>query len=291
MSGIKQQLAGSEIILTPGIYDAFGALMAERAGFTAAYLSGASIAYSRFGRPDIGLVGMEEVAGTLSDIAERVRLPLMVDADTGYGNALNVMRTVRVFERNGANVIQLEDQSLPKRCGHLQGKSLVSKGEMVGKVKAALDARRSEETLIMARTDAIAVEGLEAALDRAEAYLEAGADILFVEAPRDDDEMRAVTERFAGRAPLLANMVEGGKTPLKDAETLKQLGYRIVIFPGGLARAVGHLMEEYFASLKANGGTEPFRGRMLGFDELNALIGTPEMLELGSRYNDGKESG
>jgi 2-methylisocitrate lyase-like PEP mutase family enzyme len=290
MTTIREQLAGSEIIVAPGIYDAFGALMAERAGFAAAYLSGASIAYSRFGRPDIGLVGMEEVAGTLSDIAERVRLPLIVDADTGYGNALNVMRTVRTFERNGANVIQLEDQSLPKRCGHLQGKSLVPKGEMVGKIKAALDARHSDATLIMARTDAIAVEGLEAALERAEGYLEAGADILFVEAPRDDDELRTVTERFAGRVPLLANMVEGGRTPLKDAATLKQLGYRIVIFPGGLARAVGHLMAEYFASLKANGSNDAFHDRMFDFDELNALIGTPEMLELGSRY-DEKEGG
>jgi 2-methylisocitrate lyase-like PEP mutase family enzyme len=261
--------------------------MAERANFTAAYLSGASIAYTRFGRPDIGLVGMEEVANTLSDIAERVKIPLIVDADTGYGNALNVMRTVRVFERNGANVIQLEDQSLPKRCGHLKGKSLVSKAEMVGKIKAALDARRSDKTLIMARTDAIAVEGLDAALDRAEAYHEAGADILFVEAPRNDEEMQTVTERFAGRAALLANMVEGGSTPIKDAQTLKQLGYRVVIFPGGLARAVGHLMGEYFDSLKTHGTTDPFRDRMLGFNELNALIGTPDMLELGARYDKG----
>jgi 2-methylisocitrate lyase-like PEP mutase family enzyme len=286
MTPIKKQLAGSDIIVAPGIYDAFGALMAQRAGFSAAYLSGASIAYSRFGRPDIGLVGMEEVAGTLSDIAERVRLPLIVDADTGYGNALNVMRTVRMFERNGANVIQLEDQNLPKRCGHLKGKSLVSCAEMVGKIKAALDARRSADTLLMARTDAIAVEGLDAALDRAEAYLEAGADILFVEAPRDDAEMQAITGRFRSRAPLLANMVEGGNTPLKDAATLEQMGYRIVIFPGGLARAVGHMMAEYFESLKATGSTDSFRNRMLDFDELNALIGTPEMLELGSRYDE-----
>lgn len=182
-------LAHEAILVVPGVYDALSAAMAEAAGFQALYLSGASIAYTRLGRPDIGLVGMDEVAATLSAIAERIAVPLMVDADTGYGNALNVLRTVRLFERNGAAVIQLEDQQLPKRCGHLNGKTLVPPGEMVGKLKAALDARRSDATLIMARTDAIGVEGLEAALDRAEAYLEAGADILFVEGPNSHEEM------------------------------------------------------------------------------------------------------
>ncbi|MBT4491034.1 MAG: isocitrate lyase/PEP mutase family protein, partial [Rhodospirillaceae bacterium] len=184
---LRELLQAPEIVVAPGIYDAFGALMVERAGFPAAYLSGASIAYTRFGRPDLGLVGMDEVAAVLSAIGERVQAPLIVDADTGYGNALNVIRTTKLFERNGATVIQLEDQDLPKRCGHLAGKTLVPAAEMVGKIKAALDARRSADTLIMARTDAIAVEGLDAALDRAERYREAGADILFVEAPRDVD--------------------------------------------------------------------------------------------------------
>ena len=280
-------LQGPEIVLVPGIYDAFGALMVERAGFSAAYLSGASIAYTRFGRPDLGLVGMDEVAAVISAIGERVQVPLIVDADTGYGNALNVIRTVKLFERNGANVIQLEDQSLPKRCGHLAGKTLVPAGEMVGKIKAALDARHSADTLIMARTDAIAVESLDAALARAECYREAGAHILFVEAPRDVSEMRAVTNRLGGQAPLLANMVEGGKTPILPARELQEIGYSIAIFPGGLARAVGHLMGRYLASLQSHGDTGPFRDQMIDFDEMNALIGTPEMLAIGERYDAG----
>ena len=280
-------LQGPEIVLVPGIYDAFGALMVERAGFSAAYLSGASIAYTRFGRPDLGLVGMDEVAAVISAIGERVQVPLIVDADTGYGNALNVIRTVKLFERNGANVIQLEDQSLPKRCGHLAGKTLVPAGEMVGKIKAALDARHSADTLIMARTDAIAVESLDAALARAECYREAGAHILFVEAPRDVSEMRAVTNRLGRQVPLLANMVEGGKTPILPARELQEIGYSIAIFPGGLARAVGHLMGRYLASLQSHGDTGPFRDQMIDFDEMNALIGTPEMLAIGERYDAG----
>ncbi len=282
---LRDLLQGPEIVVAPGVYDAFGALMVERAGFAAAYLSGASIAYTRFGRPDLGLVGMDEVAAVLSAIGERVQVPLIVDADTGYGNALNVIRTVKLFERNGAAIIQLEDQDLPKRCGHLAGKTLVPAAEMVGKIKAALDARRSADTLIMARTDAIAVEGLEAALERAERYREAGADILFVEAPRDLEEMHAVTSRLGGQVPLLANMVEGGKTPILPARELQNIGYSMVIFPGGLARAVGHLMGRYLDSLRSHGETGPFRDQMIDFDEMNALIGTPEMLASGNRYD------
>ncbi|MBC8240385.1 MAG: isocitrate lyase/PEP mutase family protein [Alphaproteobacteria bacterium] len=282
---LRDLLQAPEIVVAPGIYDAFGALMVERAGFPAAYLSGASIAYTRFGRPDLGLVGMDEVASVLSAIGERVQVPLIVDADTGYGNALNVIRTVKLFERNGASIIQLEDQDLPKRCGHLAGKTLVPAAEMVGKIKAALDARRSADTLIMARTDAIAVEGLDAALARAERYREAGADILFVEAPRDVAEMRTVTARLGGQVPLLANMVEGGKTPNLPARELQEIGYSMVIFPGGLARAVGHLMDRYLTSLQSHGDIGPFRDQMIDFDAMNALIGTPEMLASGNRYD------
>ena len=234
------RLTGPGITVAPGVYDAFSAALAGDAGFETAYLSGASIAYTRFGRPDIGLVGLAEVAGTLSDINERTDVALIVDADTGYGNALSVQRTVRLLERNGASAIQLEDQSLPKRCGHLAGKTLVPGAEMVGKIHAAVDARQECSTLVVARTDAIAVEGLVAALDRAERYVEAGADVLFVEAPRDEAEIAAVTARFSGRVPLLANMVEGGRTPQRSAAELESLGYDLVIFPGGLVRAVAH---------------------------------------------------
>lgn len=284
MTGLRALVDAPEILVAPGIYDALSGHMAERAGFRAAYLSGASIAYTRFGRPDLGLVAMSEVADTLSACRERISIPLMVDADTGFGNALNVIRTVRLFARCGADAIQLEDQSLPKRCGHLDEKRLVPAAEMVGKIKAALDARPSEEVLIVARTDAVGVEGLEAALDRAYAYREAGADILFVEALRSDREIEAASHRLGGTAPLLANMVEGGKTPLKPAAELQRLGYSVAIFPGGLVRALTRTMAEYFASLKEAGTTEPFRKRMLDFPALNDILGTADLLDLGKRY-------
>jgi 2-methylisocitrate lyase-like PEP mutase family enzyme len=286
-TSLPGQLSGKAIVVAPGISDALGAVVAEQAGFQTAYLSGASIAYTRFGRPDIGLVGMSEVAQVLSAICERSEIRIIVDADTGFGNALNVMRTVRLFETAGAAAIQLEDQTLPKRCGHLAGKTLVPAAEMVGKIRAALDTRRSEQTLIVARTDAIAVEGFEAALERAERYVEAGADVLFVEAPKSVDEMRAITERFGNRVPLLANMVEGGKTPAASAEGLQQIGYSLVIFPGSMVRVTARAAQEYLACLKEHGTTRPIANRMLDFDGLNKLIGTADMLDLGASYDAG----
>ncbi len=282
---LKQMVSDPEIVVAPGIYDALGAMMAEQAGFRALYLSGASIAYTRLARPDIGLVGMTEVASAIGSIRERTALPLVVDADTGYGNALNVARTVRLFEREGASAIQLEDQTLPKRCGHLAGKTLVPAAEMIGKIKAALDARADADTMIIARTDAVAVEGLDAALERAERYAEAGADMLFVEALADRDQMEAATGRFKGRIPLMANMVEGGKTPPRPAAELRESGYALVIFPGGLVRALARTAGDYFASLAEHGTTRPFLDRMMDFQALNRLIGTDEMLEEGRRYD------
>ena len=284
-------LAGPEIVVAPGVFDGLTALLVERAGFAAAYLSGGSIAYTRFGRPDVGLVSMSEVAEIIAAAAERIRIPLIVDADTGYGNALNVARTVRVFERQGAAAIQLEDQVTPKRCGHLDGKALVATDEMVGKLKAALDARDDAATLIIARTDAVAVEGLDAALDRAEAYREAGADMLFVEAPGSVEEMAAVSSRFGARVPLMANMVEGGKTPMMGAPELEALGFALVIFPGGLVRAFAHMAADYLGSLKANGDTAPYRDRMLDLAGLNRILGTAELLERGKKYDGGPGAG
>lgn len=285
MSPLGERLTRDRILVAPGVFDGLSALVAAQAGFEALYLSGASIAYTRFGRSDLGLVSLTEVADTLGAIRERVDTPLIVDADTGFGNALNVMRTIRLLERNGADAIQLEDQAMPKRCGHLEGKVLVPAAEMVGKIKAALDARRKAGTLIVARTDAIAVDGLAPALERAERYVEAGCDVLFVEAPREVAELRAIAARFGGRVPLLANMVEGGATPLRTADELGELGFRIAIFPGGLARALAHCMIDYFGSLKAHGTTAPFRDRMLDFAGLNALIGTPGLLRQGQAYD------
>jgi 2-methylisocitrate lyase-like PEP mutase family enzyme len=202
-----------ETLLAPGIYDALSGLIAEQSGARAVYLSGASIAYTRFGRSDVGLVSVSEVHDTLAAVTDRIQIPVIVDADTGFGNALNVQRTIRNFERAGAAAIQIEDQSFPKRCGHLDGKILIKQDEMVGKVKAAVDARTASDTLIIARTDARAVEGLQEAIDRAHAYQEAGADILFIEAPRSFDEMKTIRKSFHVSIPLLANMVEVEKHP------------------------------------------------------------------------------
>lgn len=284
-TSFKQRLQSAPAVLAPGVYDALTALVAEQAGFEALYLSGASIAYTRLGRSDVGLTTATEVADTLARITERVSLPVIVDGDTGFGNALNTQRTVRSFERAGAAMIQLEDQTFPKRCGHLDGKSVISQAEMCGKLRAAVDARHSSDTLILARTDAIAVEGMDAALERAEAYLACGVDALFIEALRTPEQMRIACDRFANRIPLLANMVEGGKTPVTPADELGRMGFRIVIFPGGTARAVAHTLQRYYGSLKQHQTTAPERERMLDFDELNALIGTPELLAQAARYD------
>ena len=282
-----QRLKQPKVLLAPGVYDALSAVVAEQAGFEALYLSGASIAYTRLGRSDIGLTTATEVAQTLAHITDRVRLPVIVDADTGFGNALNTQRTVRDFERAGASMLQIEDQTFPKRCGHLQGKGVVPVVEMQGKLRAALDARRSACTLILARTDALAVEGFEAAMARAEAYLACGVDALFIEALRSPEQMKAACDQFAHRIPLLANMVEGGQTPLQSADALGQLGFRIVIFPGGTARAVTHTLQGYYASLRQHQTTDPWRAQMLDFDGLNAVIDTPGLLARGKQYDSG----
>lgn len=282
---LRALVAAPEILVAPGCFDALSAALIECAGFAAAYLSGASIAYTRFGKPDIGLVSMSEVAQTISVIRERTTIPLIVDADTGFGNALNTQRTVRLFERMGASGIQLEDQQYPKRCGHLAGKTLVSVGEMAGKVRAACDAREDRSTLIIARTDAIAVEGLGAALDRAERYLEAGADVLFIEALRDEEDMRAAAARFRNRAPLLANMVEGGNTPMTNARELQERGFAVVIYPGSLVRALSLAAIGLLESLRRDGDTRAWSDRMLGFPDLQRLLGTDELLDAGRKYH------
>jgi 2-methylisocitrate lyase-like PEP mutase family enzyme len=286
---LGDRLAVPPILVAPGIFDALGALLAEQAGFDCLYLSGASVAYTQLGRPDVGLVSSTEVARVIDAVRDRTELPLVVDADTGFGNALNVGRTVRLFERAGASAIQIEDQTTPKRCGHLAGKTLVTAAQMEGKIKAALDARRDDMTLIVARTDAIAVEGFEAALERAACYREAGADVLFVEAPRTRDELAAVPQRLPAM-PLVANMVEGGGTPPASAAQLDALGYRLAIFPGGLVRAVARAAQDYLAALREHGTTGPFRDHMLDLAGINAVVGTADLLELGSRYEPDPEA-
>ena len=283
------RLARKPIMVAPGVYDAFTALVAARAGFATLYVSGAAIAYTRLGRPDIGLVGMSEVAQTVALIRDRVGTALIVDADTGYGNALNVQRTVRALERAGANAIQIEDQDFPKRCGHLDDKRLVSAQEMAGKIKAAVDARAGAGTLVIGRTDAVAVEGFDRAMARAALYREAGADVLFVEAPRQRDELARITSTLGASTPLMANMVEGGKTPILAAGELEALGFALVIFPGAIVRTLAKSAEDLYRTLAAQGTTDPLRARMFDFAGFNALIGTPELLERGRHYAGAEE--
>jgi 2-methylisocitrate lyase-like PEP mutase family enzyme len=285
---LRKYIAASKILIAPGGSDGLSGHLIESAGFQAMYLSGASIAYTRFGLPDIGLVSMAEVASTLSVIRERVDLPIIVDADTGFGNALNVQRTVKLFERHGASAIQLEDQQLPKRCGHLAGKSLISKAEMVGKIHSALDARNNPNTLIIARTDGIAVDGIDAAMDRAHAYVDAGADMLFVEAPKNMEQMQRICGELGPRIPLLANMVEGGDTPISSAKDLQSMGYSLVIFPGALVRASTHASMNLLAYLKQHGNTDGMSENMLNLKQLNEVLETEKTLARGEAYAENK---
>lgn len=281
---LHARLRRKPILLAPGICDALTASLAAEAGAEALYLSGAAMSYTRLGRPDIGLMTMTEVVETLQLVRDRVRTPVIVDADNGHGNALNMQRTMRLYERAGANALQIEDQSYPKRCGHLSEKRLISRGEMTGKIKAAVDARASDATLVIARTDAIAVEGFERAIERAEAYADAGADALFVEAPGSREELSAVTAALGGRLPLMANMVEGGRTPILPKGELEALGFALVIFPGGIVRAMARAAQKFYGTLLRDGTSDAFRNRMFDFDELNRVIGTPEMIARGKSY-------
>ena len=287
---LRTRLTRKPVVVAPGIYDALTAHLAERAGFSTLYVSGAAIAYTRLGRPDIGLVAMNEVADAISMISDRVRADLVVDADTGYGNALNVGRTMRLFERAGARAIQLEDQAFPKRCGHLDNKTLIPPEEMIGKIKAALDARRSRETLVIARTDAVAVEGFDRAVARAVSYRDAGADILFIEAPKTRAELQRIPPAVSD-VPLMANMVEGGKTPPLNANELEAIGFSLVIFPGAIVRVLARAADEFYAVLATKGTSEPFQNRMYDFTALNELIGTPEMIALGKQYEANTKKG
>jgi 2-methylisocitrate lyase-like PEP mutase family enzyme len=288
---LRARLSRPPIVIAPGVYDPLTALIAERTGFDALYVSGAGIAYTRLGRPDIGLVSLSEVVDTVALIRDRVGAHLIVDADTGYGNALNVARTVRLLERAGANAIQLEDQDFPKRCGHLDDKALIPAAEMVGKIKAALDARTSRETMIIARTDAVAVEGFDRSVARVSLYCDAGADMLFIEAPRQRDELARIAKLVGGKVPLMANMVEGGKTPILPAPELQELGFSLVIFPGGIVRALAKTAEDFYGSLKTHGTTDPFRQRMFDFAALNVVIGTPQLIALGKQYEAAPKPG
>ncbi len=282
---LRERLGNArEPLRVPGIYDGLSALLAEQAGFDAAFLSGACLSFARFGRPDVGLVTASEVATTVAILRDRVGLPLVVDIDTGFGNALNVQRTVRDLERAGASALQMEDQVAPKRCGHMTGKAVISRQEMVGKIKAALDARQDDATMIIARTDALAVNGFDDALDRAEHYLLAGADALFIEAPQTHEQMTIIGKRFGARAPLVHNLVEGGNSPVADADALAELNYRIALYPAALLNITTPVAEMVLRVIADTGCTDGLRGQMYDLFDLNRLLGAEQLLATGARF-------
>jgi 2-methylisocitrate lyase-like PEP mutase family enzyme len=279
---LRARLERGPILVAPGAPDALTARIAERAGFEAVYFTGAGFAYTHLGTPDIGLVSLAETIERVSAITAATALPVIADADDGYGSALNVARTVRDLARAGAAAVQLEDQVHPKRCGHLRGKAVVPAAVMVGKLHAAADSRGNRELVLIARTDALAVEGLEGALERAQRYREAGADVLFVEAPRTREELAAIPRALGG--PLLANMVEGGVTPMCTADELDAMGYRIVIFPGAAVRMAAAAMRRLMETLRRTGTTGDLADEMLSFAELNELVGLPSYQAMERRY-------
>ncbi len=282
---LKQRLARPSIMQAPGVYDGLSALLVEQAGFEAAFLSGACLSFARFGRPDMGLVSASEGCETVAIIRDRVSIPLIVDIDTGFGNALNVQRTVRDFERAGASALQLEDQQAPKRCGHMSGKSVISQQEMVGKIKAALDSRQSDDTLLFARTDALGVNGFDDAMERAQRYLEAGADALFIEAPRNREQMEEISERFAAEVPLIHNLVEGGNTPIEKPAELEALGYRIALYPAALLHQFTPQAQSLLSHIRENGDTLKYRDQMYSLSDINRVLGADLMLEDGRHYD------
>lgn len=273
-------LGERRLLSVPGCWDGITALLIEQAEFPAAFLTGAGLAMGRFGRPDIGLTTATEVAETVSAIRDRIAIPLIVDGDTGFGNALTLARAVRGFERAGASAIQIEDQGFPKRCGHMAGKTVVPVHEAIGRISAAVETR--VEMLVVARTDAVAVEGINSALDRADAYLEAGADLIFVEGPRTESEILAIAERFAGRVPLMYNLVEGGTSPIDDIDLLAQLGFAIALHPLLLMHGLVAAAPAWLAHLRQCGST---RGLALAdLATMNCVTGADPLIDWGDRH-------
>lgn len=274
--------ADGEPLILPGAPDALGARVIEALGFKAVYITGAGVTNARLGMPDLGLITLTELADTVEAIRDAVEIPIVVDADTGFGGPLNVRRTVQTLERRGANAIQLEDQEFPKRCGHFAGKEVIPAAEMVAKLQAALDARGNDSLLIVARTDARQVLGLEAALERAELYREAGADVIFVEAPESRDELAEIGRRLDG--PLLVNVVEGGATPQLPADELGALGFAIVLYANAALRGAVHGMHVVLEHLRRTGSTLGALEQMIGWEQRQEFVGKPFFDALSERY-------
>ena len=279
---LRELLARPEPLVAPGAYDALSARLVEQAGFDVVYMTGFGTTASLAGRPDVGLLTGTEMVDNARRIAAAVDVPVIADADTGYGNAINVVRTVQAYEQAGVAGIHLEDQVMPKKCGHMSGKAVIPADEMAGKIRAAVEARRDPDFLLIARTDAAAVEGLSAAIDRGRAYADAGADVLFVEAPTSEDDIARVAEELRGVAPLVFNWAEGGRTPPIPLARIAELGFALVLFPIGTLLAATAGIRRLLASLRDDG--VPAVDDLPAFDDFTDLIGLPEIRELEARF-------
>ena len=281
---LRELLARPEPLAAPGAYDALSARLVEQAGFDVVYMTGFGSTASLVGRPDVGLLTGTEMVDNARRIAAAVDVPVIADADTGYGNAINVVRTVQAYEQAGVAGIHIEDQVMPKKCGHMSGKAVIPADEMVGKLRAAVAARRDPVFLLIARTDAAAVEGLGAALDRARAYADAGADVLFVEAPTSEDDIARVASELRGVAPLVFNWAEGGRTPAMPLARIAELGFALVLFPIGTLLAATAGIRSLLATLRADGVPSAAMPDLPTFDGFTDLIGLPEIRDLEQRF-------
>ena len=278
----RKRMLDKEIFVIPGCHDALSAKIVELVGFKAVTMGGYAASAASLAKPDVSLLTLTEYVNIARNIVQAVDLPLFVDGDTGHGNVTNVGRTVRVFENAGVAALFIEDQVFPKRCGHMEGKQIIPTAEMVAKVKAAVDARVDEDLVIMARTDAIAVYGIDDAIERANLYREAGADLIFVEAPRSVEEMRRINTNVD--APTLAIQLEGGKTPLLTTKDLQEIGFNVVVYPNATVYATAWALKGLWETLKKEGTTRSFTDRMIGFDDFNTLVGLDKIRELESFY-------
>lgn len=282
---LRQLLAGDRIVMAPGAYDAWSARLIQDAGFPAVYVTGYGVSASTLGMPDIGLISFQEMVNAVRNVCTAVSVPVIADADNGYGSALNVVRTVREYEAAGAAAIQLEDQVMPKRCGHMEGKQLISMEDMAAKIRAAVYARRDSDTVIIARTDAVAVNGFDDAVARAQAYRDAGADVIFVEALQTREQIAAAARLVA--APLMANMVEHGKTPLDTAENLYRMGFRIAIYPVLPLYTASRAVAEALATLRRTEDLAACMDGELDFPTFNRMIGLQDYRDLEQRFLRG----
>ncbi|MFC5823529.1 isocitrate lyase/PEP mutase family protein [Nonomuraea insulae] len=281
---LRELLGAPRILVVPGAYDGTGARLVRAMGFQAVYVSGFQTAASLLGQPDVGYLTMTQMVARVAALAEAADLPLIADADTGYGGPLNVRRAVRAYEAAGAAALHIEDQTFPKRCGHMTGRTVIAREEMIEKIRAAVDARRDPEFVIIARTDARTSLGLDEAIERGVAYHEAGADMLFIESPESEEEMRRVGAAFRGVVPVLSNQIEGGRTPLVGVRALQEMGYALALFSVGVAFAAAKGMSDYLETLAAQGDTRTILPRMIAFEGFNELMGLDEHAALEDRY-------